>query len=98
PPIRTGFPYTTLFRSRADDESTENDGRGAQGPALSEPELVHHALAAEPPEPVADRIADEHGQRGHRDADAEIELRLNRDAAEGQDRKSTRLNSSHQII
>src|SRR5258708_35820564 len=60
PPRSTLFPYTTLFRSRADRRGTDDGARGVAG---LEP-LVHHE-----------------GVGGAKT-----------------DRKSTRLNSSHQII
>src|SRR2546421_5469765 len=71
PPRSTLFPYTTLFRSEADDRLGE-----ASRPLL---------MARERPERPADH-------EGERPDDA------GRRAAEIVDRKSTRLNSSHDQI
>src|SRR5258708_32061875 len=88
PPRSTLFPYTTLFRSRYDSLLDETDIHIAN--LFNTDQLAkalfaqHHALR----------------RRDHRAGDgvgAEGGHRL-RVAAGLQDRKSTRLNSSHQII
>src|SRR5207244_9107137 len=87
PPISTLFPYTTLFRSRTDrDRRTGID-----------PQIRRHGGPGLHP-------------RGHRGAGGDRAVAVARPAADhrriadadsafgGRDRKSTRLNSSHQII
>src|SRR5258708_8250035 len=92
PPRSTLFPYTTLFRSRDLEAPAEDAGVGqdeheevhpAQGPAVR---LHVHEEALEGAE-LADRAIEIEG-RAFEIADAPGIL----------DRKSTRLNSSHQII
>src|SRR5256885_4195598 len=83
PPRSTLFPYTTLFRSDADHH--HHDG----------------AQRIEAQRPVDLQLADaDPGEE--RDGAAVVEdgdVVESRDAAEpGQDRKSTRLNSSHLVI
>src|SRR3712207_7465485 len=83
PPRSTLFPYTTLFRSRDDDEprrrldEREEAQRGG---------ARHHVA-------VADR-----GERDAAEVDGVHPARLGVRGAEGEDRKSTRLNSSHANI
>src|SRR2546430_4473173 len=88
PPRSTLFPYTTLFRSRPDQRV---------GVAV----VVGHRLGAGQAAAVGDRgmaeLVEQHdlaaaGQRGD---DAEVGQRAR---PEEQDRKSTRLNSSHSQI
>src|SRR3712207_7358098 len=83
PPRSTLFPYTTLFRSDHDaDDQAAHDG------------------ALDRVQPAEDRRR-ERGERGDRDAlvDARRRERRQEDAADrGEDRKSTRLNSSHANI
>src|SRR3712207_7009241 len=76
PPISTLFPYTTLFRSRAQDVAAQEAPQRLQPPAG-------------PTHPGAERGAVE------LDALPGEDLRL---AVQGEDRKSTRLNSSHANI
>src|SRR5260221_9579086 len=82
PPRSTLFPYTTLFRS----DHVEQPGRdGADDPRAALAQLLHEAQEKQV---IADTLLRVHAQRG---------------ALEGgrqrrQDRKSTRLNSSHTVI
>src|SRR3712207_7635498 len=92
PPRSTLFPYTTLFRSAADEVGRD-----------------HHEVARQPvgPDP-ADEEEDHLWQRRGREDAAEVRSRprqvddreRERDRREGapEDRKSTRLNSSHANI
>src|SRR3712207_7179003 len=82
PPRSTLFPYTTLFRSVA-DESLELLAADADPIGL----------------PVAGEVEqpDEHGVADDLDEADEEEAR-ERDRRDPQDRKSTRLNSSHANI
>src|SRR5256885_5888346 len=89
PPRSTLFPYTTLFRSEA--------VLGVIGDAARQParcELAEHPLA--PPavrlEPVGEREPEGH-HRLVEQRHADLEARPH-----AQDRKSTRLNSSHLVI
>src|SRR5207244_11303599 len=83
PPRPPLFPYTTLFRS----------GRGLRGvEGRGHFEAGGQVLGAEP---VADR-AEHQAVQGV--AVAKAHLRLGRVDVDIEDRKSTRLNSSHQII
>src|SRR3712207_7445289 len=82
PPRSTLFPYTTLFRSRADDVRAPRGGPGQPlrddvgGVHVLDAQVVGDAGAH-----VADRAEAQHQQ-----------------CAAGRDRKSTRLNSSHANI
>src|SRR3712207_9028797 len=94
PPRSTLFPYTTLFRSQP------AAGEGADGGADAE-QREHrghplHGDAAELGEDRADVAVDgeQRGEADHRQAEHQPHLA----AAEGGDRKSTRLNSSHANI
>src|SRR5207253_6714213 len=87
PPHSTLFPYTTLFRSRVlagvrEDEEEEHERDG-------EP-VVEAGLEVQ-------RVTDErrHAPRGD---DGGRHHRVGRGEDGGQDRKSTRLNSSHVAI
>src|SRR5207244_11405780 len=92
PPWPTPFPYTTLFRSeRADPRSPSREHVGAD---------VGQRLPARGAEGRRRRLRPDGGSRGE-------EVRRARDGADRRallhlarlrDRKSTRLNSSHQII
>src|SRR5947207_7404217 len=90
PPISPLFPYTTLFRS------LELEPAGEAAPR-------YHA--AQVPEGEERRGGDGIGERGvlglgedrGGERDAPVDLRP-AGAREGQDRKSTRLNSSHTVI
>src|SRR3712207_7271213 len=84
PPRSTLFPYTTLFRSRPEVRV----GRLEQGLDLHADEaraLLLHAVLLDALEP--DGVVHQ-----------EISLRGVREVAASQDRKSTRLNSSHANI
>src|SRR5207245_9436972 len=83
PPTPTPFPYTTLFRSRAPPRS---NSRGANDPR---PPLRGADGALAPREPPA------RARRARRGWPA---LRLDRRRRTAEDRKSTRLNSSHGSI
>src|SRR2546422_7048834 len=82
PPRSTLFPYTTLFRSPRAQEQEREEGDDEHGGAQDEG--VVGAEASRTPRP----LAHQRGRR-HRDQDPD-------DA--GEDRKSTRLNSSHGYI
>src|SRR2546430_8750685 len=85
PPRSTLFPYTTLFRS-------ELFGRGPAGLiGLTDTELMEPAQAA------AIRAA-EQTALAHDAAPTLSEHRIERDGRKREDRKSTRLNSSHSQI
>src|SRR5258708_24887282 len=83
PPRSTLFPYTTLFRSLERDDGV---------PRLYTAQWsddIHHALRVLTTGEIGGYYAD------YAERPAE---QLGRALAEGLDRKSTRLNSSHQII
>src|SRR3712207_9020891 len=83
PPRSTLFPYTTLFRSPPRDPAAGGVERGEPAP--------HAELAAA----VADQHLVLHDQRRHGHALAQLDLA---ELGAPQDRKSTRLNSSHANI
>src|SRR5688572_32164452 len=83
PPRSTLFPYTTLFRSRDDEQRRGDVDRIGDGAHLDRVRRVEHVQAQGA---VAERAAEDLG----REARAAH--------AEQQDRKSTRLNSSHSQI
>src|SRR3712207_8831128 len=82
PPRSTLFPYTTLFRSRG-----EAGGVGVEDVVVEDDDLRALGLRG----PGGARAPAEHGHRPLR----EPVVRL---ALPGEDRKSTRLNSSHANI
>src|SRR5207244_13487923 len=98
PPIATPFPYTTLFRSRREPALPFELVERRVEPLPAEARAAAKRLTRHPP-------ADDRGDRKRA-------LRLGSEPAEPdadrgdhgvrelarQDRKSTRLNSSHQII
>src|SRR5258708_29241998 len=86
PPRSTLFPYTTLFRS-ADRTALPRDGVPHRG------DRRHGEV---PPRPGSPGGAG--GESARRPAERDRLDRLGRGAPVDQDRKSTRLNSSHQII
>src|SRR5258708_27262895 len=89
PPSSTLFPYTTLFRSALRRQAV------AAAAAL---ELARHGRD-QPGAGGAERVTDGDRAAVHVGAvggDAEVAQRGNH--LRGEDRKSTRLNSSHQII
>src|SRR3712207_8303235 len=83
PPRSTLFPYTTLFRSPFEHDVVRRDEAAERG----EDGGVRHDAAVAPPR----RDAEQRHQRVHRDPLEPAELAR-------QDRKSTRLNSSHANI
>src|SRR5207249_9405943 len=86
PPTSTLFPYTTLFRSRdlAVEPDLPADRQGAHPRRLRVPPFGGDALRVPRQRPVL------HGQLSEHDVQG--------DRGEVQDRKSTRLNSSHVSI
>src|SRR5207244_10884186 len=89
-PLSTLFPYTTLFRSHADRESRLN---------LETPLEVYETL---PIVPLRDVVVFPHMMMpfviGRPSSTRALEHALLKDKRIFLDRKSTRLNSSHQII
>src|SRR3712207_8245253 len=83
PPRSTLFPYTTLFRSLAHRHEEVLPGQLLDGGGVGEPELLQEVDPGVPAHVGAEALG---GVGGHRD----------RPAVE--DRKSTRLNSSHANI
>src|SRR5207245_10824951 len=86
PPVSTPFPYTTLFRSRRIDHSQVAPGRL----------LVHrgrNAVSREDHDAAFRHL----GDRLHEDRAAGLEI-CHHVAVVHEDRKSTRLNSSHGSI
>src|SRR3712207_9464132 len=94
PPRSTLFPYTTLFRSRP---------RG-DGAALQRQRLVRHDEDRVDPHLVADAVAGRAGAEGVVEREQPRLDLGNGEAGDGageflrEDRKSTRLNSSHANI
>src|SRR5256885_9445166 len=82
PPRSTLFPYTTLFRSAVGDLA-----KGAANFAFGCPIDRHGRL-------LRRRL----GQRGVTREGGRVELAVFQGLDEGEDRKSTRLNSSHLVI
>src|SRR5256885_1306612 len=82
PPRSTLFPYTTLFRSRVFDFRSVYANFAA---AILREERDHERMRERP------RLAGEIAHVSYLDPDLFIDLAL-------QDRKSTRLNSSHLVI
>src|SRR5207244_12269326 len=96
PPTSTLFPYTTLFRSprrRSDHGVPRREGRGLRRDRAPDRDA---AVLLPPRVPVlgseGDRGRALHGHGGRADG------RPPGARAQSSDRKSTRLNSSHQII
>src|SRR3712207_9047334 len=94
PPRSTLFPYTTLFRSRDGRERRRPDGRGPRGSGervdLRGDGRVHER--APRPVPAARLVLAGSGRKPASRRPATYV------AAHGEDRKSTRLNSSHANI
>src|SRR5258708_9537722 len=90
PPRSTLFPYTTLFRSHPRDPG---DPTTAEHQCLS---TVHCLLRTVVRTAFGD--ADAREVLGHHDIPAEHLTSLRQEHRAVLDRKSTRLNSSHQII
>src|SRR5947208_8612452 len=89
PPISTLFPYTTLFRSGGvAPGGAERDARVQPGRLAREPRLRERGA----------RGPWDGGRRDARDRQVPVPLPPHHAAAARLDRKSTRLNSSHQII
>src|SRR5206468_9746908 len=93
-PSSTPFPYTTLFRSRRHPARVREQGQEGQGRPLPAPHrhVLRRGLA---PQRGGHRVVDRRRQDGH--------VREERGDVEGrrplrEDRKSTRLNSSHDQI
>src|SRR5206468_8938815 len=95
-PPSTLFPYTTLFRSRASSRASLDelaDDRIVRlldfrdGPHLPDPALIEHG------DPVPHRVGAAHIVRDDDGRGAGVLARA--DIVVTQDRKSTRLNSSH---
>src|SRR5258708_23226535 len=89
PPRSTLFPYTTLFRSRLSRPAgnTRNSDAAQAGSAVAHRDLGQHRDSA------GTGVLAQRVKRGFDDI---VLLRVEREIT--QDRKSTRLNSSHQII
>src|SRR3989441_9409983 len=95
PPRSTLFPYTTLFRSqpRDDRDQQEDDGQEAADQRLDHHPPRQAELVLELPDHVG-----RGGPRGQGQVDVEEDEDAERKAREegsAEDRKSTRLNSSH---
>src|SRR2546430_4452682 len=93
PPRSTLFPYTTLFRSRAEGVSAGDDV------GMIDPTVIRTApsrLIGEMRHIVAGRRMDH--RRVGRQFGRRAGLAISGDRAVDQDRKSTRLNSSHSQI
>src|SRR3712207_9432479 len=94
PPRSTLFPYTTLFRSKPLAPRPAGDSTGMPAPdTLSEPTKtsalkIDGLITGTLPEGKTDASV----------ADLVSEVKAPKASAEGEDRKSTRLNSSHANI
>src|SRR5947208_10632989 len=87
PPRSTFFPYTTLFRSRAEDLADVGAGDQAE---RQDAERVGRGPEDLPPD-AGEALADQQDRDDGRQAAEDV-------GVDAGDRKSTRLNSSHQII
>src|SRR5256885_4043052 len=85
PPRSTLFPYTTLFRSRGTAEDVEPEGVPRRPDRAIEPVAI-----------VRDAVVALHRRHVRRDPGRGFGLNAVRHG--GEDRKSTRLNSSHLVI
>src|SRR2546426_5680298 len=83
PPRSTLFPYTTLFRSRRDEQRRTRDERRVQDVRLHY--LLQEVVRPELPAVPHDSFANDDDAR-------------DQDVLDVLDRKSTRLNSSHLVI
>src|SRR3712207_7959487 len=83
PPRSTLFPYTTLFRSGPVPDLNANGGRGRGGALLGAGWHVRAECGESVPPPRGDWNTTGRNRQGH---------------FVGEDRKSTRLNSSHANI
>src|SRR3712207_7219141 len=84
PPRSTLFPYTTLFRSQEEEEDADADGEATEDEKAAASGAVKRTKGATGPSKKSKVDA----EPGEGDDDGE----------EGEDRKSTRLNSSHANI
>src|SRR3712207_8451794 len=84
PPRSTLFPYTTLFRSG-----------GQQHPSAADDEVPHPPLGD--PQAVPAEGGQQHQKTG-RTGDPVVRVEQQQPATHDEDRKSTRLNSSHANI
>src|SRR3712207_9514625 len=94
PPRSTLFPYTTLFRSHVEH------GRGVEEHLRGDvPDRLHVAVAHEERREQQAHPRGEEGQdRDDRDQLEPLPARLDPGGQREEDRKSTRLNSSHANI
>src|SRR3712207_6965529 len=88
PPRSTLFPYTTLFRSRIEDDLPLGRGELAPGPPAHEQDVRHEGMLGEGV--IADHLGVASVDQGR-----DVVLRP---VDQARDRKSTRLNSSHANI
>src|SRR5256885_6633126 len=99
PPRSTLFPYTTLFRSpaHASEEARDDEGEVAHALRVVAHELHALGVVAHGVEHAAQRRAreGEHGGRADEAVGGDQVVHLH---ARAEDRKSTRLNSSHLVI
>src|SRR5690348_18014696 len=93
PPSSTLFPYTTLFRS-----GPARPRRYPSSAQLPQVVDVQRQTAAEDRDDQAETDDDLAGGDHHHDHREHLTLLVADHAAEGEDRKSTRLNSSHPSI
>src|SRR5947208_10681665 len=90
PPRPPLFPYTTLFRSLAQQIAALATGAGFEAPEVAGPGFINFRLKAGNRLSIIHRVLKEKAQFGRSDAGRGEPVQV--------DRKSTRLNSSHQII
>src|SRR2546426_9240689 len=90
PPRSTLFPYTTLFRSELDPREQPTPPHVAHVGQLGEGSEAALQDSAELGAPLDEAVSLEQPNRG--------ESGRARDGVKGEDRKSTRLNSSHLVI
>src|SRR5256885_12396957 len=90
PPRSTLFPYTTLFRSQGHELGTRQERVRPDGGS------VGYRLPAE--WTVVGRGPDLGSPRRDREAGADPRETTDHRLSDGEDRKSTRLNSSHLVI
>src|SRR3712207_7881478 len=89
PPRSTLFPYTTLFRSRERERAADADQDADQSADQAEQDRLDQELEEHVARPRPDR---------HADADLADPLGHRDEHDVHEDRKSTRLNSSHANI
>src|SRR5207245_10470710 len=94
PPISTPFPYTTLFRSHVDPDLGVPRQRARQAPNVDGERRSFDPIHGHRRLPVADpRVEERVGE-----IDGQVQPDDHRGHDQVQDRKSTRLNSSHGSI